>query len=472
MEKSQRIVDHNSVNGIVRERTHNVALGRGRSGASQVVIKQKLYKEQKIQKAMKMKIGTWNVRTMNRPEKLPNIQKEMDSLNLDILGLCEVRWRDCGDFEDENVRIIYSGGERAERGVAIALRGNAKKAVEEVECISDRIMWIRLKGEKLDSLIIQVYMPTSDHPDDEVEEMYDAIEEIINTHGRRGNLIIMGDWNSVIGEGRDGIEVGKYGLGRQNEKGSKLVEFCRRQKLAVTNSWFQNHRRRRYTWKAPGDRGRYQIDFILIRQRYRNAVKNSKVYPGADVDSDHNLVAMELAIRLKFLKKHKGKKKWNTEKSKGEQKVTYAVKVNEHIHNNRNINEDELTSNERWIRLSKGIKISAQENIGYQKQQPKKPWVTTNMIEKMNERKKWKHSNTETGRRNYRKLDNELRRETDKAKEIQLDEDLKEVEELEKRGRPDLMHKKVKETNRTRKGGLRNIEIEGKNGENLKILKM
>ena len=117
---------------------------------------------------------------------------------------------------------------------------------------------------------------------------------------------------------------------------------------------------------------------------------------------------------------------------KGEQKATYAVKVNEHIHNNRNINEDELTSNERWIRLSKGIKISAQENIGYQKQQPKKPWVTTNMIEKMNERKKWKHSNTETGRRNYRKLDNELRRETDKAKEIQLDEDLKEVEELEK----------------------------------------
>jgi len=315
MEKSQRIVDHNSVNGIVRERTHNIALGRGSSGASQVVIKQKPYKEQKIQKAKKMKIGTWNVRTMNRPEKLPNIQKEMDSLNLDILGLCEVRWKDCGDFEDENVRIIYSGGERAERGVAIALRGNAKKAVEEVECISDRIMWIRLKGEKLDSLIIQVYMPTSDHPDDEVEEMYDAIEEIINTHGRRGNLIIMGDWNSVIGEGRDGIEVGKYGLGRRNERGSKLVEFCRRQKLVVTNTWLQNHRRRRHSWKAPGDRGRYQIDFILIRQRYRNAVKNSKVYPGADVDSDHNLVEMELAIRLKFLKKHKGKKKNGTQKN-------------------------------------------------------------------------------------------------------------------------------------------------------------
>jgi len=81
MEKSQRIVDHNRVNGIVRERTHNIALGRGRSGASQVVIKQKPYKEQKIQKAKKMKIGTWNVRTMNRPEKLPNIQKEMDSLD-------------------------------------------------------------------------------------------------------------------------------------------------------------------------------------------------------------------------------------------------------------------------------------------------------------------------------------------------------------------------------------------------------
>ena len=75
------------------------------------------------------------------------------------------------------------------------------------------------------------------------------------------------------------------------------------------------------------------------------------------------------------------------------------------------------------------------------------------MIEKMDERRKWKHSNTEAGRRNYRKLNNELRRETDKAKEIQLDEDLKELEELEKRGRSDLMHKKVKEINRSSRSG-------------------
>ena len=468
MEMSQRRVDHNSVNEIDRDRTHNVALGRGRGGASQVVIKQKPYNQCKTQITKKMKIGTWNVRTMNRPEKLPNIQREMNKLNLDILGLCEIRWKDCGDFEDADIRMIYSGGERAERGVAIVLRGNTRSAVEEVECISDRIMWIKLKGEKLNTLIIQVYMPTSDHQDDEVEEMYDVIEEIINTHGRTGNLIVMGDWNSVIGEGRDGIEVGNYGLGRRNERGDKLVDFCRRQKLVVTNTWFENHRRRRYTWKTPGDRDRYQIDFILIRQRYRNAVKNSKVYPGADADTDHNLVAMELAIRFKFLKKHKRKKKWNVEKLKGEQKEVYAEKVNEQIQSNRNIYEGEMTSNERWVKLSKAIKNSAHENIGYQKQEPKKPWVTTDMIEKMDERRKWKNSNTEAGRRNYRRLNNELRRETDRAKEIQLDEDLKELEELEKKGRSDLMHKKVKEINRVKKGGLRSIEIEGKNGEKLK----
>ena len=391
----------------------------------------------------------------------------MNRLNLDILGLCEVRWKDCGDFEDEDVRVIYSGGEKAERGVAIVLRGNAKKSVEEVECISDRIMWIRLKGEKLDTLIIQVYMPTSDHQDEEVEVMYDVIGEIIDAHVRRGNLIVMGDWNSVIGEGRDGNEVGNFGLGRRNDRGNKLVDFCRRQKLVVTNTWFQNHRRRRYTWKTPGDRERYQIDFILIRQRYRNAVKNSKVYPGADADSDHNLVAMELAVRFKFIKKHKGKRKWNTEKLK-EQKEVYAEKVNEHIQSNRNVNDAELTSNERWVRLRKAIKNSAHVNIGYQKRKPKKPWVTTEMIEKMDERRKWKHSSTEAGHRNYRKLNNELRRETDKAMEIHLVEDLKEVEELEKRGRSDLVHKKVKENNRKKRRGLRSIAIEGKNGEKLK----
>src|SRR6476469_9441440 len=87
--------------------------------------------------------------------------------------------------------------------------------------------------------------------------------------------------------------VGKFGLGKRNDRGQRLIEFCKSQDLMITNTWFEQEKRRRYTWKSPGDLKSYQIDYILVRQRFRNSVKCSWSYPGADVDSDHNLVAVE-----------------------------------------------------------------------------------------------------------------------------------------------------------------------------------
>ena len=52
--------------------------------------------------------------------------------------------------------------------------------------------------------------------------------------------------NAVNGEGRDGSEVGEYGLGKSNERGERLLEFCRTNKLMITNTWFQQEKRRRY----------------------------------------------------------------------------------------------------------------------------------------------------------------------------------------------------------------------------------
>jgi hypothetical protein len=67
------------------------------------------------------------------------------------------------------------------------------------------------------------------------------------------------------------------------------------------------------------------------------------------------------------------------------------------------------------------------------------------MIEKMDERRKWKSVNNEMGRLKYRKLNNELRRETEKARQQWLESECEAIEDLEKRGRYDLMYGKVKE---------------------------
>ena len=181
-------------------------------------------------------------------------------------------------------------------------------------------------------------MPTSGHEDEEIDKMYEQLEELIERQKGSDNVIIMGDWNAVVGEGKDGNEVGLYGLGQRNDRGDKLVEFCRNNKFVLTNTWFQQHKRRRYTWKKPGDidEKRYQIDYILVRQRFRNSVKSSKSYPGADIDSDHNLVAMKVSVKLKRTVKGRSRQKWNMSQFKA-RATTFQQSIDD---NKRNVEQD------------------------------------------------------------------------------------------------------------------------------------
>src|SRR6478609_5704327 len=87
---------------------------------------------------------------------------------------------------------------------------------------------------------------------------------------------------------------------------------------------------------------------------------------------------------------------------------------------------------------------SAEGNVGYLKGKvATKPWITTAIMEKIQERKEWKNKNTEEGKRTYRRLNNELRRETDQARERWWENEYNELEELDRRARPDFVYAKV-----------------------------
>ena len=113
---------------------------------------------------------------------------------------------------------------------------------------NDRIIAIKLQAEPINILMIQVYMPTSEHEDDEVEELYGVIEEILEEDGKGNtNTIITGDWNSVVGDEPYRNIVGPHGLGRKNHRGQMLINFSERNGLIVTNTWFKKPKRRLYT---------------------------------------------------------------------------------------------------------------------------------------------------------------------------------------------------------------------------------
>ena len=76
------------------------------------------------------------------------------------------------------------------------------------------MLQLRIAAEPRDIHIIQVYMPTSAEKDEVVDEVYEQLEELVNGCNSKDQIIVMGDWNAVVGEARDGKEVGE-------EKGMK-----------------------------------------------------------------------------------------------------------------------------------------------------------------------------------------------------------------------------------------------------------
>ena len=67
------------------------------------------------------------------------------------------------------------------------------------------------------------------------------------------NIITLVDWNATVVEENEDCIVGRYGLGERNGRGDRLIEFCAKNKLVITNTLFRHHGRRRYTWKALGN---------------------------------------------------------------------------------------------------------------------------------------------------------------------------------------------------------------------------
>ena len=162
---------------------------------------------------------------------------------------------------------------------------------------------LKIEGKPFNVVIVQCYAPTQDHSDEVIEEYYNEIQECLKLVKSTDDLIVMGDWNAKVGKEETAHITGKFGLGDRNLRGERLIQFCQEENLIVTNTFYQHHKRRLYTWMSPGDQHRNQIDFILVKNCFKNHVKDVRTYPGADAMSDHNLLVTKLKLKLKLPEK-------------------------------------------------------------------------------------------------------------------------------------------------------------------------
>ncbi|GFO01373.1 craniofacial development protein 2-like protein [Plakobranchus ocellatus] len=157
----------------------------------------------------------------------------------------------------------------------------------------------KIAGKPVDLNIIQVYAPTANSNDEDLDNFYNELDTAKTKCKSQDPLIIMGDFKAKVGTEKVDDIVGKHRLGIRNERSEKLIEWCQTNNIIVGNTWFQQPPRRKWTWKSPGDETRNQIDYMMISKRYRNALLLAKTYPSADCYSDHVPVVSKFKLKLK-----------------------------------------------------------------------------------------------------------------------------------------------------------------------------
>ena len=99
--------------------------------------------------------------------------------------------------------------------------------------------------------VIQVYASTSNAEEAEVEWFYVDLQGLLELTPKRDVLFMIGDWSAKVGSQEIPGVTGKFDLGIWNEAGHRLIEFCQENALVITNTLFQQHKRRLYTWTSP-----------------------------------------------------------------------------------------------------------------------------------------------------------------------------------------------------------------------------
>ena len=100
---------------------------------------------------------------------------------------------------------------------------------------------VRLHGKPLNITVIQIYAPTSNAEEAEVEWFYEDLQDLIELTPPQDVLFIIGDWNAKVESQETPGVTGKFGLGVQNEAGQRLIEFCQENALVIAKTLFQQH---------------------------------------------------------------------------------------------------------------------------------------------------------------------------------------------------------------------------------------
>ena len=132
--------------------------------------------------------------------KLEVVKQVMARVNINILGISELKWTGMGEFNPDDHYIYYCGQESLRRnGVAIMIKKRVQNAVLGCNLKNDRMISVRLQGKPFNVTVIQVYAPTSNAKEAEVEWFYEDLQDLLELTPKKDVLFMIADWNAKVG---------------------------------------------------------------------------------------------------------------------------------------------------------------------------------------------------------------------------------------------------------------------------------
>ena len=137
-------------------------------------------------------IGTGKVRSINQG-KLEEVKQEMARVNVDILGISELKWTEMDEINSDDHYIYYCGQESLRRnGVAIMVNKRVWNAVLGCSLKNNRMISVHFQGKPFNITVIQVYAPTSNAEEAEVEWFYEHLQDLVELTPKKDVLLLWG----------------------------------------------------------------------------------------------------------------------------------------------------------------------------------------------------------------------------------------------------------------------------------------
>ncbi|XP_045466606.1 craniofacial development protein 2-like [Harmonia axyridis] len=235
----------------------------------------KLVSRKASSKTWKLYLATYNVRSLHSEERLI----ELEQIKWDVVGLGEVRRRGEQLCKLKSGHIFYHAGNENSSigGTGFLIHKRHDPSIVSIKKISPRVIYVILRLNKRYCMkIIQVYAPTTNQADEEVDLFYDDVSKAWEDQ-RTHFTFLCEDFNAKVGLKSSDLEtaLGSFGSEGRNDRGEMLLGFLLQNNLFLMNSFFYNKLNRRWTWKGPYSRTKNEIDFIIADNR--NTVKDVSV---------------------------------------------------------------------------------------------------------------------------------------------------------------------------------------------------